>query len=154
MSEPQDAAGARQDPGTGAPHPEGDGIAVDIATRAGLVTVVFTSAASASARPPGTAFSCTLPALHRQGVPGGAVLARHPRPRPRADHHRGPRTRAMTPFPAREDQPGRLPAGGTFPVMYGRLGRRIPDKGAAPGRPLAKVLRVPWGSPARCMTSQ
>ena len=57
MREPEGAAGARQDPGTGAPRPEGDQIAVDIATRAGLVTVVFTSAASASARPAGTAFS-------------------------------------------------------------------------------------------------
>ena len=41
----------------GDPRPEGDGIAVDIATRAGLVTVVFTSAASVGARPAGTAFS-------------------------------------------------------------------------------------------------
>lgn len=52
-----DRAPARPAGGTGAPRGEGDGIAVDIATRAGLLTVVFTSPASASARPTGTAFS-------------------------------------------------------------------------------------------------
>jgi hypothetical protein len=52
-----DRAPARPAGGTGAPRREGDGIAVDIATRAGLLTVVFTSPASASARPTGTAFS-------------------------------------------------------------------------------------------------
>ena len=52
-----DRAPARPAGGIGDPRQEGDGIAVDIATRAGLVTVIFTSAASASARPAGTAFS-------------------------------------------------------------------------------------------------
>ncbi len=50
-------ARARPAGGTGAPRPEGDGVAVDIATRAGLVTVVFTSPVLARARPAGRAFT-------------------------------------------------------------------------------------------------
>ena len=52
-----DPAPSRPASGTGAPRPEGDAIAVDIATRAGPVTVVFTSPAHARARPAGQAFS-------------------------------------------------------------------------------------------------
>jgi len=50
-------APARRNGGTGAPRPEGDGIAVDIATWVGLVTVVFTSPVHARARPAGRAFT-------------------------------------------------------------------------------------------------
>jgi hypothetical protein len=41
---------------TGVPRPDGDAIAVDLRTRAGLVTVVLTSAAQARARPARQAF--------------------------------------------------------------------------------------------------
>ena len=56
--DPGPRAPARPAGGAGrCPRREGDGIAVDIATRAGPLTVVSTSVASASARPAGTAFS-------------------------------------------------------------------------------------------------
>ena len=74
-----DRAPARPAGGIGDPRREGDEIAVDIATRAGLVTVIFTSAASASARPAGTAFGyragATPAACTWRGRPGAAAPA-------------------------------------------------------------------------------